>query len=161
MFVAVGVVGDRFIGRADEPPHMSDDLTEYVDGIVHEPTQTEGAGLDLTVAAVHRVDTPGRIDFGGGELESAELAPVETEKRNPDDEYGWWNLDEGQYLLAYNESLTVEHSTFLLKPRIELVERGAFHPTLRVGKLPQVPLAVGGGGIRIKENARVSTLSSP
>ncbi|PSP53678.1 dCTP deaminase, partial [Halobacteriales archaeon QH_3_68_24] len=36
------------------------DLTAFVDGIVHEPTQTEGRGLDLTVTEVHEVTGPGR-----------------------------------------------------------------------------------------------------
>ena len=40
------------------------DLTAFVDGIVHEPTQTEGRGLDLTVTEVYEVTDPGRVDFG-------------------------------------------------------------------------------------------------
>jgi len=35
---------------------------------------------------------------------------------------------------------------------------GAFHPTLHVTDVPEVPLTVGGAGLSIKENARVSTL---
>ena len=137
-------------------------LTAFVDGIVHEPTQTEGRGLDLTVAAVHRVAEPGRVDFGGGELEAAELEPVETELRNPDDDYGWWNLEAGRYLLEYNESLSPpEDVAFRLQTREALLARGASHPTLYVDALNPVPLSVGGAGLRLKENARVSTLLSP
>lgn len=40
----------------------------------------------------------------------------------------------------------------------ELVERGVSYPTLRIEALPHVLLTVGGGGLRIKENARVPTL---
>lgn len=134
------------------------DYTQFVAGIVHEPTQTEGRGLDLTVADIHAVARPGRVDFGGGELETAETVPHDTEKRNADDDYGWWNLDAGQYLLEYNESLTAEDMVVTVQTRTELLERGAFHPTLQVTGLPRVPLSVGGEGIRIKENARVSTI---
>jgi len=137
------------------------DPVEFVDGIVHEPTQTEGLGLDLTVADVHRVETPGRIDFGGGELEPAETAAVETELRNPDDDYGWWNLDGGQYLVEYNERLNAADAMFVLQPRRALVEHGAAHPSLHTNDLPRVPLSVVDGGVRIKENARVSTLLTP
>lgn len=132
--------------------------TQFVDGIVHEETQTEGRGLDLTVAEIHEVREPGQVDFGGGELEAAATEPLETEKRDPDDDYGWWHLDAGQYLIEYNESLRAMNLTFTLQTRDELLARGPFHPTLQVEELPQVPLSVGGAGIDIKENARVSTL---
>lgn len=136
---------------------MSDTLVARLDGIVHEETQVHDDGVDLTVASIHRIDEPGRVDFGGGELTAAESSPVETERRNPDDDYGWWNLDEGQYLLAYNETLGGD-GTVVLQPRTELRERGAFHPTLFTDSLGRVPLSVPSGGIRLKENARVSTL---
>jgi hypothetical protein len=61
--------------------------SELFEGIVYEPTQAEGRGVDLTVAAVHEVTAPGRVDFGGGELDSAEMESYESAKRNPDDDY--------------------------------------------------------------------------
>jgi hypothetical protein len=134
------------------------DYTQFVDGSVHEPTQTEGRGLDLTVAEVYEVTTPGRVDFGGGELEPAETTPHDSEKRNPDDDYEWWHLDVGQYLLAYNESLREDGMELTVQTREELLARGAFHPTLTVTDLPRVPLSVGGAGLRLKANARVSTV---
>ena len=137
---------------------MGDDITQTVTGLVHEETQVrDDGGVDLTVTEVYEVETPGRVDFGGGELEAASLAPVETERRDPDDDYGWWNLEGGQYLVEYNEGLTggrrVEVQT-----RDELLARGASHPTLRVDTLGRMPLAVPRGGLRLKENARVSTV---
>jgi len=134
------------------------DYTQFLDDVVHEPTQTDGRGFDLTVTEVYEVTEPGRIDFGGGELEAAETTPHDSQKRNADDDYEWWHLDAGQYLLEYNESLASDDMTFTLQTRDELLARGAFHPTLRVTALPRVPLSVGGSGIRLKENARVSTL---
>ncbi|WP_226022082.1 dCTP deaminase [Halomicrobium salinisoli] len=130
---------------------------QYVTDVVHEPTQTEGEGFDLTVAEVYEVVDPGRVDFGGGELEPAGTAPHDSAKRDPDDDYEWWHLGEGQYLLEYNESLTGD-AAVTVQPRTELLERGVSHPTLRVDELPSVPLSVGGAGIKIKENARVSTI---
>lgn len=134
------------------------DYTRFLSGFVHEPTQAGERGFDLTVAEVHEVSEAGRVDFGGGELEPAGTEPHPTRRRDDDDDYGWWNLDAGQYLVEYNESLTGEGMAFTLQTRDELLARGACHPTLRVTDLPRVPLSVGGAGIRIKENARVSTL---
>jgi len=48
-----------------------------------------------------------------------------------------------------------------LKPRTELLERGATHPTLHVESLPRLPLTVGGAGLKLKANARVSTIVAP
>ena len=135
------------------------DLTAFVDGIVHEPTQTQGRGLDLTATEVHEVTGPGRVDFGGGELEAADLAPHDRQYRNEDDDYQWWHLDAGQYLLEYNESLSLPGDTVaVVQTRDAVRARGAFHPTLRASELDHVPLSVGGAGIRLKENARVSTV---
>ncbi|PSP76441.1 dCTP deaminase [Halobacteriales archaeon QS_1_68_20] len=134
-------------------------LADYVDGLVHEPRQVHDGVVDLTVEAVSQVVEPGRIDFGGGELEAAETAAVETEKRSPDDDYGWWNLPGGQYLLSYNETLAPPEGTRLVvRTRSELRRRGAFHPTVHCRDIDAVPLSVPEGGVRIKENARVSTV---
>ncbi|MFC5368800.1 dCTP deaminase [Salinirubrum litoreum] len=138
------------------------DLTSVVADLVHEPIQTESRGLDLTVAEVRKVVDPGRIDFGGGELTDATTEPVETDLRNPDDDYGWWHLSNDVYLLEYNESLAGPGDVNLvLQPRDELRTRGAFHPTLHLAgddDFGAVPLSVSNGGLMLKENARVSTL---
>jgi hypothetical protein len=140
---------------------MEADPAQFVEGIVHEPTQTESGGLDLTVADVHEVTDPGRVDFGGGELEPAGTEPHPSGKREPDDEYEWWHLAAGQYLLEYNESVAASAPADLrlvVQTRDEVRARGGAHPTLRLGELDRVPLSVGGAGLRLKENARVSTI---
>jgi len=134
------------------------DYTQFVDGLLHEPTQTEGRGLDLTAAEVYEVTEPGRVDFGGGELDPAGTEPHPTRARNEDDDYEWWHLDAGQYLVEYNESVPGDALVFTVQTRDELRARGAFHPTLRVTDLGRVPLSVGGAGLLLKENARVSTV---
>ncbi len=134
------------------------ELVDAIDGIVDEPTQVrEDGAVDLTVAEIYEIDGPGRVDFGGGELEDARLEPHERVWRHEEDDYQWWHLEAGTWLLEYNESLDAEERP-LLQPREAIVERGASHPTIRVSSLPRVPLTVGGAGIRIKDNARVSTV---
>jgi len=135
-----------------------EDVAEAVDGLLHPETQVHDGGVDLTVAAVHEVAAPGRVDFGGDELEEAEFEPCELTHRNPDDEYRWWHLDAGQYVVQYNEFYAGEEPSHL-QARNKVLARGASHPSLQVrDHLPLVPLSVGGAGIRIKENARISTL---
>jgi len=138
------------------------ELTAFVEDLVYEPTQTDSRGLDLTVDSIFQITEPGRVDFGGGELDPAETDPVATEKRDPEDDYGWWNLSEGVYLIAYNETLSLsDDMTLVMQTRDAVRARGAFHPTLHLGateSLDHVPLTVGPGGIKIKENARLSTV---
>ncbi|MFB6252342.1 MAG: dCTP deaminase [Halobellus sp.] len=131
------------------------DLADAVDDIVHEPTQVHDDGVDLTVSEIYEVHGPGRVDFGGGELTDADLVPHSRIWRDEGDDYQWWHLEAGTYLLEYNESLT---GPAVLQTRSEILERGGSHPTLRIAELPRVPLTVGGAGLRLKENARVSTL---
>ncbi|MFB6103115.1 MAG: dCTP deaminase [Haloplanus sp.] len=139
---------------------MSDpdpDLVAAVDGRLHDDTQIHDDGIDLTVAEVYVVDEPGRVDFGGGELDPATTRRHETRRRRADDDYEWWHLDGGQYLIEYNESLATDRPV-LLQTREAVLERGASHPTRVVTSLPTLPLTVSDGGLRLKQNARVSTL---
>jgi hypothetical protein len=139
---------------------MPEELTGRVEGIVHEETQVHEGALDLTAGEMYSVSTPGRVDFGGGELAAAALTPVDTERRAPGDEYGWWHLDGGTYLLEYNETLTGGEPV-RVQTRRALRERGAFHPTLITDELGRLPLSAPRGGVRIKANARVSTVMRP
>lgn len=136
---------------------VTHDLTTIVEGIVHEETQVNARGLDLTVANVYEIDSPGRVDFGGGELEDAVKSPHDRTWRDPDDDYQWWELSGGTYLIEHNESL-VGDDPIVLQTRDAVRVRGAYHPTVSVTELATIPLTVAPGGIRIKENARVSTL---
>ena len=130
-----------------------------VSGLLHEETQVHDHGVDLTVTEVYEIDGPGRVDFGGGELEPAGVHPHERHWRNEDDDYQWWRLEAGQFLIEYNESLDSD-GLVLIQPRQALVERGAFHPTVRSRELSRMPISVGGAGILLKENARISTVVS-
>ena len=135
------------------------ELVDRIEGILHEPTQIRDDGrVDLSVAAIAEITTPGRVDFGGGELEPAATDPVPTAKRNPDDDYEWWDLNPGQYLITYNESLSGSDPVHL-QTRAAVRERGAFHPSLVVEAFDPVPISVGGAGLKIKENARISTVA--
>ena len=136
-----------------------DELAAALSGIVHEETQVHDGGVDLTLAEVYDVDFPGRVDFGGGELEAADCSPHERVWRDEDDDYQWWHLAEGQYLVEHNESLTGE-GPVTVQTRDAVLARGAFHPTVTVDALDRLPLSVPPAGIRLKENARVSTVRS-
>ena len=135
-------------------------LTTLVSGLLHEETQVTERGLDLTVNEVLRVETPGRVDFGGDELDNANLSGHDKVWRNDEDEYQWWHLDGGQYLVEYNETFSTDRA-LTVQTRDEVRVRGAFHPTLELTELGRIPFSVAPGGIRLKQNARISTVLPP
>lgn len=139
-----------------------DALAQQLDGLVHLDTQRAPNGLDLTVDAVYRTTGHGQLDFGGGEFETTPRESLTPVLDDPDDDYAWWTLEEGAYVIRYNESLTLQEGQ---QARVYPLERtlhaGAHHGTfvLDEGRDPLETLfVVTRMGCRIKENARVSRL---
>lgn len=133
-----------------------------VDGLIHLDTQQAAAGIDLTAGEIFRLTGPGSLDFGGSELEAAERAKVEPELRDEDDDYGWWELEPGSYLVRYNESLApADGELAVVFPLERLLLAGASHAAFVADgrREPlQALLSVGAAGCHIKENARVSRM---
>ena len=139
------------------------DVASHLNGLVHLDTQKAPDGIDLTVDAVFRTMGHGQLDFGGSEFQAAPREKLSPVLDDPDDDYAWWTLEEGAYVIRYNESLVMgdtERAT--LSPLPRLLHAGAHHTTVRLHG-PHDPmemlLVVTRMGCRIKENARVSRLT--
>lgn len=133
---------------------------DHIGGILHADTQRAAVGVDLTAAGVARIEGPGSLDFGGSEFETADVRALEPELRDPDDDYGWWELDPGSYLVRYNETLDVDDGDVVrVLPLERLLRAGASHAAFLVDG-PRDPLetllTVGAAGCRLKENCRIS-----
>lgn len=133
------------------------ETAEFLEDVIHLETQSADKGVDLTVAKIYELQCCGEIDFGGSEREDADISEIEPTLRSSEDDYGWWELKPGTYLLEYNESFKTEKES-LLQPLPRLTRNSATHPTELTTKLEPVPLYVGGEGIAIKENSRVSRM---
>lgn len=133
------------------------EISEYLKDIVYLDTQRSARGLDLTAKNIYKAENRGEIDFGGGERNDAELTKIEPNPRDPEDDYGWWELEEGTYLLEFNESSENVETAFL-QPLHRLTRNSATHPSGFVEELKLVPLRVGEKGISIKESSRTSKL---
>jgi dUTP pyrophosphatase len=139
-----------------------EDVVKILDGVVHEETQRHDFETDLTVGAIFQITGPGAVDFGGSEFEPAPRAEIAPEKESPGDDYGWWTLDPGTYIVRYNEvpALSANYIAYV-QPHERLFDAGAHHPTFYFrDRRPRVEalVTVGAGGLRIKENARISKL---
>jgi hypothetical protein len=140
-----------------------DALAQQIDGLVHLDTQRAPDGLDLTVDTVYRTTGHGQLDFGGSEFSAAPREPLTPVLDDPDDDYAWWTLDQGAYVVRYNESLTLRSGQ---RAEISPLERtllaGAHHATfvLNEGRDPlETLIVVSRLGCRLKENCRLSRLT--
>ena len=137
-------------------------VAERIQGLISEKHQRHHYETDLTVRAIYRVTGPGSVDFGGSEETEAprdELSPV---KRSDQDQYGWWDLGPGSYVVRFNETPHLEENQIaFLQPHERLMRAGALHGSYNfreTREFLETTIMVGSGGIRIKENARVSKL---
>lgn len=140
----------------------ADATAERLDGLVHLETQRAPTGLDLTVGSVARITGGGKLDFGGSEFEPAARETLEPELADPADDYGWWELEPGSYLVRYNEVPELGDGELArVHPLPRLLRAGAAHPAFVVqGRRDPLEtlLTVGTGGCGLKENCRVSRL---
>lgn len=140
----------------------ADALSQQLDGLVHLDTQRASTGIDLTVRTVYRTTGHGQLDFGGGEFEPAPREPLVPVLDDPDDDYAWWTLEEGGYVIEYNESLSLESGqSARIHPLERTLRAGAHHGTVVLDndRDPlETLLVVSHMGCRIKENARLSRL---
>ncbi|MFW6193131.1 MAG: deoxycytidine triphosphate deaminase [Gemmatimonadota bacterium] len=140
----------------------ADEIADRVERLVHLDTQRARRGLDLTVERIARITGGGRLDFGGSEFEPAGRETLKPELAGPEDDYGWWSLDPGSYIVRYNERPTLDSGLIgRVLPLDRLLQAGASHPSFLLpdaGGPVETLLTVGDGGCRLKENCRISRL---
>jgi hypothetical protein len=139
------------------------DIVDFLKDVIYKDKQVLEDGAHITVKKVFNFRERGNIDFGGGEYKECEIAEINPEERSVDDKYGWWRLEEGEYLIEYNEKLKdsiPEGDIIIIQPAKRLIMNGAYHPTLIIGESGCIRtiLYVGENGLNIKENARISKL---
>ncbi len=136
------------------------DIAAQARGIISEKKQLGSYSLDLTVSAISRVESGGSLDFGGSEFSGAVTVELQPVKKSPGEEYGWWQLPGGAYLIRYNETIELpERGIVMIVPHERLAAAGAAHATMAVESLNGdvgVLLEVSPAGLSVKENARVS-----
>jgi len=135
---------------------------KYVQNLIDQARQVRGGGIELTLKDVYILEGPGSVDFSGNESSAGKLKKHPKLKREGD-AYGWWALGGGNYVIEFNEKISLpENSYALLSPRPQLVINEAFHPTMLLHpgeNLGRITLSVGSPGINLKENAKISRLS--
>lgn len=142
---------------------QSDEITNHLASIIHKDTQQHENHFDLTVSIIHELTEAGSLDFGGSEFQPANKRPVETQKKNPDDDYGWWHLSKGMYQATMNEQVKeFEDTIALVAPHSHAQQAGITGNTLILSSKEKESITVNfrvpKAGCNIKENARFAVL---
>ena len=142
----------------------SQEILERTKDIIHEGTQLHDRHIDLTVSEIHRLEDAGSLDFGGSEFTPVGSEIIHPEKKNPNDDYGWWDLKIDTYKAVLNESVDLnEDVTAIITPHINAAKAGLDCNTRFITSEDDlnpmvlhfhVPVA----GCKIKQNARIATL---
>ncbi len=133
---------------------------DYLEGTIYEGKQVAPQGIHLTAGTILAPRGAGDTDFGGDEHSPCDFQVVKPEKRNPDDDYGWWELDGGHYRVVFNESLRDCPVPLLLTANARILDCGCHLASCvpEQGELATT-LTVPDCGGGIKENARIGFLS--
>lgn len=134
-------------------------IANTAEGVISTKKQVGTHWLDLTVKGIASIRRGGALDFGGSEYEEASTEDIAAVKESSDEKYGWWTLEPGTYCVRFNEAVTDDGAMVCVFPHPRLLAAGGAHPATVVEKVDDdfvQTLWVGSGGLRIKENARIS-----
>ncbi len=136
------------------------EAAQYLENIVYAKKQVHKYCVDLTVARIYKLTGGGSLDFGGGEYKESDKKVLKPKKKNVEDDYGWWNLDRGSYLVKFNERFTIAPGQkALVQSHPRFVKAGAVHPVLYTEASGEIVISVQIlTRLNIKENARISEL---
>lgn len=133
---------------------------EFLADLVYAKKQVHKNSIDLTAKKIYKLAGGGKLDFGGSEYEKAPANILKPEFKDKDDNYGWWNLEKGFYIVKYNESLAISPTQkAIILPHERLVEAAASHPVSIYDKSGEIKSSlIVHEKLSIKENARISSL---
>lgn len=138
------------------------EVAAHLEGVLHSGTQQHDYETDLTAGTIFRVTGAGALDFGGSEYEEAPREQLQPQKADVGDDYGWWTLEPGAYIVRYNETIQPTSTQIaFIQPHERLLLAGGFHAAFHFrAARPHLEtlVQVGTGGLRVKENARISKL---
>lgn len=139
----------------------TEDLASLLKFAVDPQKQTEGGCLTLTLLEVQQVMGEARLDFDAKNSEDARRIKRPA-RYTAGEEVGWWDLGQGSYWVTYRERVEIPTGCALfLQPHVRLLRNGIWHPTVLIRDwdrdMDGIMLAVSSRGVRISENALVSS----
>lgn len=143
-------------------PLTGNQAVARVRGILNPKYQVHAYWVDLTVRSISGVLPVGKLDYGGGEYTPAGRVTLTAKRLRSEDNYLWWELKRGCYVIEFNETLALAENEFaLLEPDPRTLRTGAWHvPVYLRGQVAPMDMLFDVQALRllVKENARVSRL---
>ncbi len=140
------------------------DKEKLIEDYIDLDRQLTPNGFDLSVAKVFEFSSCGCLDFSNKERALPQTKELLPQKGNPEDKFGWWQLERGVYKVRTNETVNLPKNLVALAfTRTSLLRMGGFtqHGVWDAGfeGKGEFVLAIDNPlGIRIKQNARVAQL---
>jgi dUTP pyrophosphatase len=129
-------------------------VSDYID----LEKQLQPSGFDLSLREIHEFLGQGMVDFSNKERKIAETRLVKP------DEEGWYDLEQGCYMLVYNEVVKMPLDIVAIaRSRSTMLRNGASMGTAvwdpgYQGRSSSLLIVNNPFGIRLKKNARVAQL---
>lgn len=129
-------------------------ITDYID----LDRQLQPSGFDLSLSEVLAYQGGGSVDFTNVEREIAQTTPLEPDER------GWYTLQQGCYMIVYNEVVRIPLDIVALaRSRSTMLRNGAAVETAvwdpgYQGRSSSLLVVHNPNGIRLKRDARVAQL---
>jgi dUTP pyrophosphatase len=131
---------------------------ELITGYIDLDKQLQPAGFDLSLDEIYTYLGEGAVDFT-----NLERITAETKKVNPDQE-GWYQLDQGCYMVVYNETVkmpldvvALARSRSSVLRNAAVIETALWDPGYK-GKSSSLLVVHNPYGIRLKHDARIAQL---
>lgn len=129
-----------------------------VESMINSEAQTQMCGIELTVARVESFQSDGSLGFDNKERQLPKTELLEF------DESDWIMLEQGSYLVTFNEIVNIPKDIMALaRPRSSLLRSGAaletavWDPGYR-GRSQSLLVVHNPCGLRMKRNARLMQL---
>jgi deoxycytidine triphosphate deaminase len=135
-------------------------IAAFLDKYIDKEKQSGPHSFDLTAKSITQLEGIGRVDFSGKEFEWGQRSIISPKSFKPGESLGWWKLPQGEYIVRFNEAITLpDNSVAIVYPHDRISQNGAHHIPINIQSSTafiEVLLVVGRQGIEIKENARIS-----
>ena len=135
-----------------------------IEGAIDVETQLTPNGMDLTVGRIFSFAAPGAVDFSNKERVVPEGVECAVQKKDPADQFGWWDLSKGAYKVRTNEVVNLPNDVIAFAfTRTTLLRVGAFTQNGVwdagfSGRSEFLLVVENPCGIQLKQNARVIQL---
>jgi dUTP pyrophosphatase len=136
-----------------------------VESYIDKDKQLTPNGFDLTAGKIFEFRGQGALDFSNKERVIPEGKELLPQKINPQDKFGWWDLNQGSYKVRTNELVNLPNNLIALAfSRTSLLRAGALtqHGVWDAGFRGRgefILTVQNPQGLKIKQNARVVQLT--